>query len=307
MKKLLSIAVSFAILLLIYSQLDKAAFGAALMRTDPFLLGLSLVILVLLIFASALRLKQLGAAAEFPITANTAIQTIFAANALNLLLPGKLGDVLKASLMAADDKKRLPTAIALGIWEKLSELALLFLLAAPAFALQGGQYQMAAMTGLAGSAGLTVLLWSPPLRWLPRGSVAEIGIAWTDLLRRLRSQPQSTIRVLLMSSFIWLTHLLQICIMVAALGVSGNVNLWLGIVALLPIAIFAGLLPLTFAGVGTRDAALVLLLGPSIGAETAAALGVLFWLRYLVPGLLGIYFLPRFFRVAAQHAWWRTR
>ena len=85
-----------------------------------------------------------------------------------------------------------------------------------------------------------------------------------------------------------------IALMAAALGVSGSMELWTTLIALLPVAIVAGLVPLTFAGVGVRDAALVLLLSPYIGAPTAAALGVLFWLRYLVPGLLGSPLLPRF-------------
>ena len=54
----------------------------------------------------------------------------------------------------------------------------------------------------------------------------------------------------------------------------------------------------TMAGVGTRDAALVFLYAGLVGAETAAAIGVLFWLRYLVPGLIGLPVLPEFLRSA---------
>lgn len=89
--------------------------------------------------------------------------------------------------------------------------------------------------------------------------------------------------------------------MAAALGVSGDATLWASLMAMIPVAIVAGLAPLTFAGVGTRDAVLVALAGGLIGAGTAAALGVLFWLRYIVPGLIGIPLLPKFLRVTNAH------
>jgi hypothetical protein len=90
--------------------------------------------------------------------------------------------------------------------------------------------------------------------------------------------------------------------MAAALGVEGPALVWAAVAARVPIAILAGLVPLTFAGVGTRDAALVVLLGPLVGADVAAALGVLFLLRYLVPGLLGVPLLPRVLRATASLA-----
>ena len=53
----------------------------------------------------------------------------------------------------------------------------------------------------------------------------------------------------------------------------------------------AGLLPLTFAGVGTRDAALVLLYQPYFSTPTAVALGILCTLRYLLPAVAGLPFI----------------
>jgi uncharacterized membrane protein YbhN (UPF0104 family) len=61
--------------------------------------------------------------------------------------------------------------------------------------------------------------------------------------------------------------------------------------AIAPLAILAGLLPLTFAGVGTRDAALVFFYAPYMSAPAAAALGLLCTLRYVLPALIGLPFL----------------
>ena len=53
-------------------------------------------------------------------------------------------------------------------------------------------------------------------------------------------------------------------------------------------------MPLTFAGVGTRDAALIAFYAPYFNAATAAALGVLCTSRYLLPALGGLPFLNQY-------------
>lgn len=98
-------------------------------------------------------------------------------------------------------------------------------------------------------------------------------------------------KVTLTSIFIWFLHLLQIWMFILAL------RAWCPFVAnlaLSPLAILAGLLPLTFAGVGTRDAALVVFYAPYFGAPTGAALGLLCTARYVLPALGGMPFASRY-------------
>ena len=70
--------------------------------------------------------------------------------------------------------------------------------------------------------------------------------------------------------------------------------------ALAPLAILAGLLPLTFAGVGTRDAALVALYAPYFSAATGAALGLLCTSRYFLPAIGGLPFLNQYLSTVKQ-------
>ena len=53
-------------------------------------------------------------------------------------------------------------------------------------------------------------------------------------------------------------------------------------------AIFAGLLPVTLWGIGTRDVALVWMFADVAPAPAMAVVGMLTALRYIVPGLAGI-------------------
>jgi uncharacterized membrane protein YbhN (UPF0104 family) len=90
---------------------------------------------------------------------------------------------------------------------------------------------------------------------------------------------------------IWFGHLLQIWFFILALKAWTP---FLAHLAISPLAILAGLLPLTFAGVGTRDAALIAFYQPYLYASTAAALGLLCTSRYLLPAIGGLPFLGQY-------------
>src|SRR5688572_17594652 len=91
--------------------------------------------------------------------------------------------------------------------------------------------------------------------------------------------------------FIWLLHLVQIWMFIYALRASCP---FLANLALSPLAILAGLAPLTFAGVGTRDFALILLYTGYFDSGTAAALGLLCTARYVLPAMGGVPFFQRY-------------
>jgi uncharacterized protein (TIRG00374 family) len=93
------------------------------------------------------------------------------------------------------------------------------------------------------------------------------------------------------SVLIWFLHLLQIWLFILALKAWAP---FLANLALSPLAILAGLLPLPFAGVGTRDTALILFYEPFFDAPAAAALGLLCTSRYLLPAIGGLPFLGKY-------------
>ena len=63
-------------------------------------------------------------------------------------------------------------------------------------------------------------------------------------------------------------------------------------VAVVPIAIFVGLVPVTIAGMGTRDAALIYLFSAYASDSASITVGLFFsLLRYWVLALAGIPFL----------------
>jgi uncharacterized protein (TIRG00374 family) len=109
--------------------------------------------------------------------------------------------------------------------------------------------------------------------------------------------PVQLCRITVTSVFIWFLHLLQIWLFILTL------NAWTPFVtnlALSPLALLAGLLPLTFAGVGTRDTALMLFYQPFFSTQTAAALGVLCTSRYVLPAIAGLPFLRQYLAIVKR-------
>jgi uncharacterized protein (TIRG00374 family) len=124
---------------------------------------------------------------------------------------------------------------------------------------------------------------------------------WPQLLQRLRGRRRWIIPF---SLVLWLTHLVQIWMFTVALSLDIPFTVCASLSA---VALMAGQLPLTIAGIGTRDLALVVLLARYTPAESAAALGVLVSTRGLLPPLMGVPIMRPYLKsVVAEARRWRT-
>ena len=92
--------------------------------------------------------------------------------------------------------------------------------------------------------------------------------------------------IVTVSVFIWLGSAVQIYLLYSAVG--QQVPLIFSI-AVVPIAILVGMLPVTIAGVGTRDLAIVKLFSGYATTSASISIGILFFLlRYWVLALIGL-------------------
>jgi uncharacterized protein (TIRG00374 family) len=124
-----------------------------------------------------------------------------------------------------------------------------------------------------------------------KGKLENLRNSWFEMHKLFWSDKIRLFKIIFISIFIWFLHLLQIWFFILSLKAWTP---FLANLALAPLAILAGLLPLTLAGIGTRDAALIALYQPFFNAPTAAALGLLCTSRYLLPAILGLPFLGRY-------------
>jgi len=305
MKRLISIAVSLIILAVIYSKIDFPELVAVFQNSDRVWMPVSLGMVVPLTLFTSWRLQQLmpsGARLGF-FEAN---RLILAASVLNMVLPSKMGDIAKAYFMKQRGHLSGTLSLSLVIFEKACDLLSLLLWCVFGLLLYEPKDWLFLLMTMAVGVGLILgicLLASRKFAYFffivvrkiapkkMRSKLETMQGSWGDMHDYFWRDQRQLLKITGTSIFIWFLHLLQIWFFILALKATTPflVNL-----ALSPLAILAGLLPLTFAGVGTRDAALVLFYQDYLDPATAAALGLLCTSRYFLPAIGGLPFLSQF-------------
>ena len=334
MKKILSLVISAALLALIYWKIDLARLAGVFAASDLGWMLISLAMVIPLTLATAWRLQQLVPASA-SMTFLEANRLILVASVLNLVLPSKMGDIAKAWFMRDRGGIPGALAVALVIFEKACDMLALLLWCSGGlvYLLLFRGEAMTAFDPRAWSAplGLSAPQWLQPWhtfslctvfvsggfllgvlllgsrrfaqrffvvasRFAPRvftPRIEKFSAAWNAMHDYFWVSKARLARVAATSLFIWFLHLGQIWLFIVALKMSAPFFVTL---ALTPLAILAGLLPLTLAGIGTRDAALIVLYSPYFNAAAAAALGILCTARYLLPALAGLPFAAGYFQ-----------
>jgi hypothetical protein len=316
MKRLVSLIVSAGILALIYWRLSQhgqlAQLGRIFADCDRAWMAASLGMVVPLTLITSWRLQQLMPA-RGSLGFADANKLILVASVLNLVLPSKMGDIAKAWFMKDRGHLEGSLALSLVVFEKACDMLSLLLWCVFGLAIYPAKdalfWTMTAgvvgmlLAGLAlvGSTGFARVFFAAAVRIAPKRIAAKLaGFAssWSAMHAYFWESKARLAKVAITSVFIWFMHLLQIWMFILALRAWAP---FLANLALSPLAILAGLLPLTFAGVGTRDAALVYFYRPYFDAPTAAALGILCTARYVLPAIGGLPFAGAYFaRVRAM-------
>ncbi|HEX8310680.1 MAG TPA: lysylphosphatidylglycerol synthase transmembrane domain-containing protein, partial [Chthoniobacteraceae bacterium] len=304
---------SLGILALIYWKLNQngqlGQLGAEFANCDRLWMVLSLGMVVPLTLITSWRLQQLMPR-QGQLGFGEANKLILVASVLNMILPSKMGDIAKAYFMR--DRGHLDGSLALSlvVFEKACDmLSLLLWCVFGLFLYPQKDVLFWTMTaGVTGMLAIGLLLLASQrfaglffglgARFAPgkmKTKFAKLGGSWSEMHRYFWGSKARLAKISLTSIFIWFLHLLQIWMFILALKAMAP---FLASLALSPLAILAGLMPLTFAGVGTRDGALVLFYAPYFTAPTAAALGLLCTARYILPAIGGLPFVGQYLQAA---------
>ncbi len=312
MKRLLSIIVSALILAVIYWRIDLTALLQVFQNCNRSWMAISLGMVIPITLITAWRLQQLmpsGSQLGFA----EANQLILAASVLNMVLPSKMGDIAKAYFMRDRGHLNGSLALSLVVFEKACDMLSLLLWCAFGLVLYPQKDWLFWIMTVSVAIGLmlgVMLLSSPKFAQFffslaqsmapkkLRAKLGKLSHAWGEMHEYFWRDKAHLLKIAATSVFTWFLHLLQIWFFILALKAWAP---FLANLALSPLAILAGLLPLTFAGIGTRDAALIAFYAPYFDAATAAALGVLCTSRYLLPAIGGLPFLNQYLATLKNH------
>src|SRR3989337_2529396 len=309
MKKLLSLLLSLIILAVIYWKIDFHGLIMVIRNCNGWLMTISLGMVVPLTLLTAIRLRQLmphGARLGF----GEANRLILVASVMNIILPMKMGDIAKAYFLKNQAHLDGSYSLSLVIFEKACDMISLLLWCAFGLILYSKKdWFFWAMTGsvIFGLSIVFHLLSSRKLAHIffvigqyitPKqisSNLEKLQCSWNEMHDFFWSDKIQLFKVAGTSVFIWFLHLLQIWFFILTLKAWTP---FLTNLALAPLAILVVLLPLTFASIGTPDAALIFLYHPFFNAPTAAALGLLCTTRYLLPAICGLPLLRKYIQMA---------
>lgn len=294
---LLSLLVSGGLIYLLYRTLNLRQVGEALLTADRVWLVISIGMILPITALRAIRFFWVAPAGALP-GLGEAFKLTLVSSALNVFVPAKAGDLIKSYFVAKRGHTSTGVAIAIIVYERLCDMfGLIFwcllgwFVGQPevtglptAFWLLLGV--LGTLCGVLISSERAAAVWrSLMMRLIPDGKLRklrQLAVGWPDLLEVLRNRRQWIVPF---SLLLWLTHLFQIWLFTVALSLTVPFAVCASLSA---IALMAGQLPLTVAGLGTRDVALVVLLAPYMAPESAAAMGVLISTRNFLPPLIGI-------------------
>ncbi len=292
---LLKLAISIVLLYLLLRSMDAAVVAGILGRLPIVAITVAGALLVLQTLVLGLRWWLVMAAIGVPLKYGKIVPLTFMGVFFNQVLPTSIGG--DAVRMWQAYRAGVPTEAAVGsvLLERISGIVGLVVMTTLGVWYMGGSIDneplrrvLLAMLPLT-FLGVAVLasLDRMPNRWRQLPVLAELARLAVDS-RRILFAPGTAVPLLLLSI---LSHALAAGAVYAfAEGLRLDLSLW-DCVALFPTVILATMIPVSFAGWGIREGAMVVLFAfAGIDADTALALSLAFGLAILAASLPGCAF-----------------
>ncbi len=288
LQTLLYTAISLGIVAALIYTVNYAELIATLKTGNLLLIaGATLLITTLLPIVFSLRWQQTLHVLGHQISLPLLIRLQLAAFPISKFSPSNVGDLMKAYYL----RQSVPYQPHMGAiaFERMIDLIILFL-----FAILGGLLtgnHAALLLGAGALAGVLTIFFG--VRYIS-GRTAN-----RPLIKKIRSflvvfaqftdHPGRALSIISYSLTAWLGIFTYIYVLFLAFGAPLS---FLDVIALQPIAITIGLLPFTLAGIGTREAAMLVLYAPLIAQPATLATGLVYSVfSSVVLSLVGIPFL----------------
>ena len=286
------IAITIAIFFIIFTKIGFYSVVDVLLHANIFYLLIALLLLFAILLITAKRWQTILETMGYNFGYKECFNLIMAAFPLTSITPSKSGDVIKAYYL----KDKIPASKTVGsvITERMFDLFTLVL-----FSLIGMTFcEKYELAGVA----FVILVCIIAMFLLTRAGFnfrLPIKSSWNEKIQNLilstklltKDNKKAFLFILSYSILIWFVSIVQTVMFFYALGI--NVPL-LFTIANIPIAIFIGFIPVTLGGMGTRDAAIIILFSAYATSSQLLGVGILFsFFRYWLVSLIGIPFMRK--------------
>lgn len=286
-RKLILAGMAVLILAVLFWNMDLARARDNVMNARPdyllYAVGLMLTFPVLCAIRWELIVRQLGTRLGFW----QSFIIVMAAWPLGAITPAKSGDLIKLMFLKNVFRYSQTTGVILA--ERMMDLVALSLYGTIG-AIVYGLHQAGTITGamLAGVIAFFLIAASPAVKWIP-GKWQKIVVDVLEASKRIYLNPITFLGTLAVTLLNWFCTFLQTWCCYKAFQTDVPMSY---IVAVLPLAIFIGLIPVTLSGMGTRDSAIAAFFSKYASYETNISVGILYSIfGYWLLSLMGVPFL----------------
>jgi len=269
---LVSVGVSVGLIVWLVSRIDVDRAKDLVAGADWRWLLFALIITCAMPFTSVYRWRGvLKAQDNLNLPYIVTLRAVMMANVLNSFLPSKSGDIAKAAYLRKHGG--LSKGVGTVILERLVDIGMLGFLGLIGYLYSGVRWGLlAGVILLGGVLGVFIFISVIPFEKLPLpkklthliSEIKEVFVRWIK-------HPKAVIQTIIGSFTTWFLGGLTVYALVLAIGADMS---WAQTYSIFPLAILAGLVPITVSGIGTRDSAFVLLLSQHIPVEEATLIGI---------------------------------
>ncbi len=288
--------------LVVYVLINKLAgfdqLSRAVRTADWHLLPATGALLVVFILLAGIRWRYIVHTMGFFVPFKRTMSVILASCPLAIVTPSRISDFLRA--VGIRDIVPLAEGSGSVLVHKFVDVQSLCILGIIGGVMTGLYQWSLIITGalVAGFAALGIIGWKRSF-FLSLPLLNRFERKFVQLFRAFGAMRQRPWRYAVLSFISLTAWSIALCILYTLTEIFGAHVAFADIVAIWPIAVFVGLLPLTVGGMGTRDSAFIALLGLVSGATVHQAPLVAATLSYGltvlgVPALVGIPFMLRF-------------
>jgi uncharacterized membrane protein YbhN (UPF0104 family) len=269
---LVSLIVSGGLIAFLLSRIDSARALEVIGQAQPRWLFVAMIATCFIPLTAVVRWRGvLKAQGDLALPFFVTLRAVMLANVLNSFLPSKAGDLAKAAYLRRQGG--LSRGVGTIVLERLIDLAVLGSLGIVGYLKSGAAWGILAGAILIG--GVTVAFFC--IRWLPvhrlplPAKVKEKITSARSVFERWSSHGPAIVQTLAGSLATW--SLGGITVFALARGFGTDLTMGYAY-AIFPLALLAGLLPVTISGIGTRDSAFVALLVSQMPVEEATLVGI---------------------------------
>ena len=314
LSKIITIIISFTLIVFLYLRIDLAQFLNILENCNYKILIAAFFLNIGLGLIGGIRFsfysKYLGKIR--PPDFSTSTKSFFLASLINIFLPSKIGDLSKGFICGIIDNKKYPIQLHIyTLYEKISDLFAVLIIGIVSYLF----FILNLNINNEITNNLNQIVIQNKYIILIYFLFATILICFLfpfkshDFIRKYKVYlPKKIISLVefnlnisykkfffyqLTTLSIWFIQILQVCI----LAKSINLDLFsLTGFFIIIFTILFGLLPISLAGIGTRESLLVFLLSPYFGETYPILLGALMTTRYIIPATIGLLYINNFLK-----------